>query len=261
MKTKSITKIETEEASAKLAVLIDADNAQPSIFEYLLPEIAKYGEATVKRIYGDFTSPQSAQWRSILNKFAIKPIQQFAYTTGKNATDSTMIIDAMDLMYTRRFDGFCIISSDSDFTSIATRIREEGLSVYGFGRRTTPEAFKNACHVFVETEILLPQPTTDSEPVLEQKSAEKIEPAKSLPELPLKLISDAIEQSSDDSGWANIGTFGSMLRKLKSDFDSRQYGFKKLSELVRARKDVFEIQERKLGDSGTMAIYLRGKKK
>lgn len=258
MKTKSITKIETEEASAKLAVLIDADNAQPSIFEYLLPEIAKYGEATVKRIYGDFTSPQSAQWRSILNKFAIKPVQQFAYTTGKNATDSTMIIDAMDLMYTRRFDGFCIISSDSDFTSIATRIREEGLTVYGFGKKTTPEAFKNACHVFVETEILVPQQEPVPSPVT--KTAEKSEPAEEKPKLPLKTFEDAVEQSSDDSGWSNIGTFGSILRKLKSDFDSRQYGFKKLSELVKARKDIFEIQERKQANSETVAIYLKMKK-
>ncbi len=258
MKTKSITKIETEEASAKLAVLIDADNAQPSIFEYLLPEIAKYGEATVKRIYGDFTSPQSAQWRSLLNKFAIKPVQQFAYTTGKNATDSTLIIDAMDLMYTRRFDGFCIISSDSDFTSIATRIREEGLSVYGFGKKTTPEAFKNACHVFVDIEILVPQENEKKNVV--EKISEKAEPQKNDSGLPLKNIEEALEQSSDDSGWSQIGTFGSKLLQLKSDFDSRQYGFKKLSELVKNRKDIFEIQERKQANSESVSIYLRMKK-
>lgn len=258
MKTKSITKIETEEASAKLAVLIDADNAQPSIFEYLLPEIAKYGEATVKRIYGDFASPQSAQWRSLLNKFAIKPVQQFAYTTGKNATDSTLIIDAMDLMYTRRFDGFCIISSDSDFTSIATRIREEGLSVYGFGKKTTPEAFKNACHVFVDIEILVPQENEKKNVV--EKINEKAEPQKNDSGLPLKNIEEALEQSSDDSGWSQIGTFGSKLLQLKSDFDSRQYGFKKLSELVKNRKDIFEIQERKQANSESVSIYLRMKK-
>lgn len=258
MKTKSITKIETEEASAKLAVLIDADNAQPSILEYLLPEIAKYGEATVKRIYGDFTSPQSAQWRSLLNKFAIKPVQQFAYTTGKNATDSTLIIDAMDLMYTRRFDGFCIISSDSDFTSIATRIREEGLSVYGFGKKTTPEAFKNACHVFVDIEILVPQENEKKNVV--EKINEKAEPQKNDSGLPLKNIEEALEQSSDDSGWSQIGTFGSKLLQLKSDFDSRQYGFKKLSELVKNRKDIFEIQERKQANSESVSIYLRMKK-
>lgn len=258
MKTKSITKIETEEASAKLAVLIDADNAQPSIFEYLLPEIAKYGEATVKRIYGDFTSPQSAQWRSLLNKFAIKPVQQFAYTTGKNATDSTLIIDAMDLMYTRRFDGFCIISSDSDFTSIATRIREEGLSVYGFGKKTTPDAFKNACHVFVDIEILVPQ--ENEKKVAVEKTNAKNESQRNDLGLPLKDIEEALEQSSDDSGWSHIGTFGSKLLQLKSDFDSRQYGFKKLSELVKNRRDVFEIQERKQANSDSVSIYLRMKK-
>jgi uncharacterized LabA/DUF88 family protein len=258
MKTKSITKIETEEASAKLAVLIDADNAQPSIFEYLLPEIAKYGEATVKRIYGDFTSPQSAQWRSLLNKFAIKPIQQFAYTTGKNATDSTLIIDAMDLMYTRRFDGFCIISSDSDFTSIATRIREEGLSVYGFGKKTTPEAFKNACHVFVDIEILVPQQNEKN--AIVEKNIDKKESQKNNSDLPLKDIEEALEQTCDDSGWSHIGTFGSKLLQLKSEFDSRQYGFKKLSELVKNRKDVFEIQERKQANSDSISIYLRMKK-
>lgn len=258
MKTKSITKIETEEASAKLAVLIDADNAQPSIFEYLLPEIAKYGEATVKRIYGDFTSPQSAQWRSLLNKFAIKPVQQFAYTTGKNATDSTLIIDAMDLMYTRRFDGFCIISSDSDFTSIATRIREEGLSVYGFGKKTTPDAFKNACHVFVDIEILVPQ--ENEKKVAVEKANAKNESQRNDLGLPLKDIEEALEQSSDDSGWSHIGTFGSKLLQLKSDFDSRQYGFKKLSELVKNRRDVFEIQERKQANSDSVSIYLRMKK-
>lgn len=258
MKTKSITKIETEEASAKLAVLIDADNAQPSIFEYLLPEIAKYGEATVKRIYGDFTSPQSAQWRSLLNKFAIKPIQQFAYTTGKNATDSTLIIDAMDLMYTRRFDGFCIISSDSDFTSIATRIREEGLSVYGFGKKTTPEAFKNACHVFVDIEILVPQQNEKN--AIVEKNIDKKESQKNNSDLPLKDIEEALEQTCDDFGWSHIGTFGSKLLQLKSEFDSRQYGFKKLSELVKNRKDVFEIQERKQANSDSISIYLRMKK-
>ena len=258
MKTKSITKIETEEASAKLAVLIDADNAQPSIFEYLLPEIAKYGEATVKRIYGDFTSPQSAQWRSLLNKFAIKPIQQFAYTTGKNATDSTLIIDAMDLMYTRRFDGFCIISSDSDFTSIATRIREEGLSVYGFGKKTTPEAFKNACHVFVDIEILVPQQNEKN--AIVEKNIDKKESQKNNSDLPLKDIEEALEQTCDDFGWSHIGTFGSKLLQLKSEFDSRQYGFKKLSELVKNRKDVFEIQERKQANSDSICIYLRMKK-
>src|SRR5512143_336792 len=148
------TKLEAEEPTLRLAVLIDADNAPAVAIEGLLAEIARFGEATVKRIYGDFTSPTSAQWKKVLNKHAIKPIQQFAYTTGKNATDSTLIIDTMDLLYTRRFDGFCLVSSDSDFTGLALRIREEGLMVLGFGERKTPEAFRNACHKFVFTELL-----------------------------------------------------------------------------------------------------------
>jgi len=151
---KIVAKIESEEATHRLAVLIDADNAQASIIEGLLEEIARLGEATVKRIYGDFTSPASSQWKKVLNKYAIKPVQQFAYTTGKNATDSTLIIDAMDLLYTRRFDGFCLVSSDSDFTGLALRIREEGLTVFGFGEQKTPEAFRNACHKFIFTEVL-----------------------------------------------------------------------------------------------------------
>ncbi len=149
-----IAKIESEEPSLRLAVLIDADNAQAAVIEGLLAEIARFGEATVKRIYGDFTSPASASWKKVLQRHAIKPVQQFAYTTGKNATDSTLIIDAMDLLYTRKFDGFCLVTSDSDFTGLAMRLREEGLNVLGFGEKKTPEAFRNACHKFVFTEVL-----------------------------------------------------------------------------------------------------------
>lgn len=152
-----VAKIEAEEPTQRLAVLIDADNAQAAIIEGLLAEIARFGEATVKRIYGDFTATTSAQWKRVLNSHAIKPVQQFAYTSGKNATDSTLIIDAMDLLYTRRFDGFCLVSSDSDFTGLAIRIREEGLIVYGFGEQKTPEAFRNACNKFLFTEVLRPK--------------------------------------------------------------------------------------------------------
>jgi len=269
MKPKLVAKIESEESSTKLAVLIDADNAQPSAFEYLLPEIAKFGEATVKRIYGDFTSPNSAQWRVVLNEFAIKPVQQFAYTKGKNATDSTLIIDAMDLLYTRRFDGFVLISSDSDFTGLATRIREEGLLVFGFGKKTTPDAFRNACHKFVFTEILMPQSEPKNHVTKESsKSEPNLEIATILPpeskdliktDLPLEFIKQALEQSADESGWANIGTFGSYLVKLRSDFDSRQYGYRTLSKLIKSRSDIFEIQERVHPTSSDTIIYLRVK--
>ena len=157
-----IAKIESEEPTLSFAVLIDADNVSASVIEGLLAEIATFGEATVKRIYGDFTSPTSSQWKKVLNRHAIKPVQQFAYTTGKNATDSMLIIDAMDLLYTRRFNGFCLVSSDSNFTGLAMRIREEGLTVLGFGEQKTPEAFRNACHKFILTEVLRPVASKDN---------------------------------------------------------------------------------------------------
>lgn len=157
-----IAKIESEEPTLSFAVLIDADNVSASVIEGLLAEIATFGEATVKRIYGDFTSPASSQWKKVLNRHAIKPVQQFAYTTGKNATDSMLIIDAMDLLYTRRFNGFCLVSSDSNFTGLAMRIREEGLTVLGFGEQKTPEAFRNACHKFILTEVLRPVASKDN---------------------------------------------------------------------------------------------------
>ena len=159
---KLIARIESEEPTLRLPVLIDADNAQAAVIDGLLAEIARFGEATVRRIYGDFTAPTSASWKKVLQRYAIKPVQQFAYTTGKNATDSTMIIDAMDLLYTRKFDGFCLVTSDSDFTGLAVRLREEGLTVLGFGEKKTPMAFRNACHKFIFTEVLRPDIKNES---------------------------------------------------------------------------------------------------
>lgn len=220
---KLVAKIESEEPTLRLAVLIDADNAQAAVIEGLLAEIAKFGEATVRRIYGDFTVPTSASWKKVLQKYAIKPVQQFAYTTGKNATDSTLIIDAMDLLYTRKFDGFCLVTSDSDFTGLAMRLREEGLTVLGFGEQKTPEAFRNACHKFIFTEVLRPsiQPEVTA-PLQKMESSQKVTPSPVKPELqkpqlifPKKFVLEALEQSSDDSGWAHLGTFGSYLTKLQ----------------------------------------------
>lgn len=269
---RAITKIETDEPTLRLAVLIDADNAQAAIIEGLLAEIASYGEATVKRIYGDFTSPASAQWKKVLNKHAIKPVQQFAYTTGKNATDSTLIIDAMDLLYTHRFDGFCIVSSDSDFTGLALRIREEGLTILGFGEQKTPEAFRNACHKFIFTEVLRPiaptQPKASTEKAVPAPKPKKsgTTPAKtkttpSSPEIqfPKEFVLQALENSCDDSGWANLATFGSYLTKLKPDFDSRLYGFKKLSDLVKAKTEIFKTEERKSPGSDKTTLFLKSK--
>lgn len=254
-----------EESTLKLAVLIDADNARAANIEYLLTEIASYGEAIVKRIYGDFTSLSSAKWKKVLHKHAIKPMQQFAFTTGKNATDSALIIDAMDLLYTHRFNGFCIVSSDSDFTSLANRIREEGVQVYGFGEKKTPDAFRNACNKFIFTEILQPAKPTAVDPANESKKKNEL-PNKSLKkaksttaEFPKKFILEALNNSYDDTGWAYIGIFGSYLTKLKPDFDSRLYGFKKLSDLVRGKPDIFETEERINPSSNSKQLYLRGK--
>ena len=255
---KFVAKIESEEPTLRLAVLIDADNAQAAVIENLLAEVARYGEANVKRIYGDFTAPTSSAWKKVLQKHAIKPVQQFAYTTGKNATDSTLIIDAMDLMYTKKFDGFCLVTSDSDFTGLAVRIREEGLSVFGFGKKKTPEAFIKACQKFIYTEVLRPQ----SEPISDQSNVHHTETHVSATEtanlkFPKKIIIDALEQSGDDSGWSNLGTFGSYLTKLMPEFDSRLYGFKKLSELVKSKSDIFETEEKNI--SGNKQLYVRAK--
>jgi len=265
--SRAIAKNESEESSLRLAVLIDADNAQAAVIEGLLAEIARFGEATVKRIYGDFTATSSASWKKVLQKYAIKPVQQFAYTTGKNATDSALIIDAMDLLYTRKFDGFCLITSDSDFTGLAMRLREEGLTVYGFGEKKTPDAFRNACHKFVFTEILRSTPAAESaESAAKEKTRKRTTKTKTTaksveqkPEFPEAFVLSALEQSVDDNGWTSLGVFGSYLTKLQPDFDSRLYGYKKLSDLVKAKKDLFEVEERQTAGSNRKVLYLRAK--
>jgi len=260
-----VAKIESEEPALRLAVLIAADNAQAAVIEGILGEVARFGEASVKRIYGDFTSPNSSSWKKVLQKYAIKPVQQFAYTTGKNATDSTLIIDAMDLLYTRRLDGFCLITSDSDFTGLATRIREEGLLVLGFGEQKTPDAFRNACNKFILTEVLRRPPSeaevaptkSDATPAVESKASPT---AVTQLVFPKEFVLSALEQSSDESGWAHMGTFGSYLTKLQPDFDSRVYGFKKLSDLVKAKTDLFVTEERlPPGGQTQKQLYLRAK--
>ncbi len=260
---KFVARIESEDPTLRFALLIDADNAQAAVIDNLLAEIARYGEAIVKRIYGDFTSNRSASWKNVLQKYAIKPVQQFAYSVGKNATDSALIIDAMDLMYTKKFDGFCLMTSDSDFTGLATRIREEGLLVYGFGEQKTPEAFRNVCHKFLFTEVFRPvkehQPEAADTVEISESLKSTPESAKpKLPKFPTRLVIDALEQSGDDSGWSNLGTFGSYLTKLLPEFDSRNYGFKKLSELVKAKTNLFETEEKDF--SGSKQLYVRAKK-
>jgi uncharacterized LabA/DUF88 family protein len=236
-----------------LAVLIDADNIQPSIIDGLLAEIAKYGVASVKRIYGDWTDPRLKGWKSVLNNYALIPIQQFSYTTGKNATDSAMIIDAMDLLYTKNFTGFCLVSSDSDFTRLASRIREEGLKVYGFGEKKTPEAFTAACDKFIYVEIL----RSESEELKqEQKTEYELRSDTKL----VQLLRDAIESSADESGWAPLSDVGNYIAKKSPKFDPRNYGYTKLSDLFRA-VGLFEINERGKKNSPLKIIYVKDKRK
>ena len=223
----------------RFAVLIDADNAQASTIESIIAEIARYGTVTSKRCYGDWTQPNLSLWKKTLLKFAIQPMQQFAYTKGKNATDSAMIIDAMDLLYTGNFDGFCIVSSDSDFTRLATRLRESGLEVMGFGRKITPEPFRVACNKFTFTEILLN--TSDGEVIAESKFQPSIPndspidlDANTTSDLKL-LLKEAIETQQDADGFANLANVGSFIQRIKPDFDPRNYGGtnKKLGDLVK----------------------------
>lgn len=223
------------ENNSSLAVLIDADNANPAVLEGLLAEVATLGVASVKRIYGDWTTPNLAQWKSLLLNHSIQPIQQFRYTTGKNATDSAMIIDAMDLLYTGPFDGFCLVSSDSDFTRLASRIRESGKRVYGFGERKTPNAFVAACDRFIYTEIFTA--STDSETTLKKWPAKELRGDTKL----VNLLRSSIEACSDDNGWANLSPVGSTVVKQSPEFDPRNYGYSKLSELV-AAIGLFEVK-------------------
>jgi uncharacterized LabA/DUF88 family protein len=242
------------ESTEKLAVLIDADNAQPGIVDGLFAEIANYGTANVKRIYGDWTGPGLKGWKEVLLRHSIQPMQQFTYTKGKNATDSAMIIDAMDLLYTGNFDGFCIVSSDSDFTKLASRIRESGLLVYGFGEQKTPAAFVSACDKFIYTEVLRAE--SDESKQIAKKSSSELKQDTRL----VNLLRNAVEASSDESGWAHLAPVGSNIAKQSPEFDPRNYGYGKLGELVAATK-LFDMEERQIGDTNFKALYVRDKRK
>lgn len=227
----------------KLAVLIDADNAQASIVGELLAEVSRYGTASVKRAYGDWTTMNLKGWKDVLHKMAIQPMQQFSYTAGKNSTDSSLIIDAMDLLHAGSLNGFCIISSDSDFTRLATRIREAGLVVYGFGEKKTPQPFVAACDKFIYTEILRPQPAA----VPNEDAPEPVEP----------LIRIAITATAKENGWASLSAVGSMIVKNSPSFDPRNYGCQKLGELVR-KQPYLEVKEMSIGDgSANVHLYVR----
>ena len=249
------------ENAARLAVLIDADNAHPAITEGLLAEVAKYGTAHVKRAYGDWTGTSLKGWKDQLLAQSIQPIQQFAYTSGKNATDTAMVIDAMDLLYSGRFDGFCIVSSDSDFTRLAARIRESGLTVYGFGERKTPKPFVAACDKFIYIENLpyaqsaatpadaVPKPTPRASAAQLKRDAALV-----------NQLRNAVEAGSDDDGWASLASVGHILTQQSPDFDSRNYGYAKLSDLM-AATTLFELDRRSPGDGKPEIIYAHDKRR
>ncbi len=255
--------MESSERQKRLAVLIDADNTRPSIIEGLLEEIANYGIASVKRIYGDWTTPHLKGWKEVLLEHSIQPIQQFGYTTGKNSTDSAMIIDAMDVLYTEKMDGFCIVSSDSDFTRLSARIREAGLTVYGFGEKKTPKAFVGACDRFIFTENLRkvidttvaaeieePSPIHHKKPTRELKRDSRL----------VNLVRNAVEDSADEDGWAQLGTVGTNIANKSPEFDPRNWGYKKLGELIR-ELGLFDIDEQSVNGSPAKIIYIKDKRR
>ena len=232
----------------RFAVLIDADNTSPKIVEGLFQEVAKFGEASVRRIYGDFSSSRLKSWIEILQKHAIDPYQQFAYTTGKNASDIALVIDAMDLLHSGRLDGFCLVSSDSDFTRLASRLREQGADVYGFGTQKTPESFKQACRRFVYTENLVVDAQSSGANASQSRALES-------PSAAVSLLTRVASQIDTEDGWVNLGWVGEQLSNLASDFDVRTYGFRKLSDLVRST-GAFEIDT---SEGGNMRIRVRQK--
>ncbi|PQJ20717.1 NYN domain-containing protein [Tenacibaculum sp. SG-28] len=238
-------------SNLKMAVLIDGDNIPSGYVKEMMEEIAKYGNPTIKRIYGDWTRPGLSKWKNLLLENAITPIQQYGYTTGKNATDSAMIIDAMDILYSQKVTGFCIVSSDSDFTRLATRLREAGMQVIGIGEKKTPNPFIVACDRFIYIEILKQQ----TEEKIENKEKNTTEVDK-ITRKEIKLISSTINAVSDDEGWAFLGDVGSLLQKKQPNFDSRNYGFDKLTPLIKSIGK-FEVEQRENFKSKHKLIFVR----
>ncbi|TNF41874.1 MAG: NYN domain-containing protein [Bacteroidetes bacterium] len=246
------------ENEIKLAVLIDGDNIPSAYVKEMMEEIAKYGNPTIKRIYGDWTKPILSKWKNLLLENAITPIQQYGYTQGKNATDSAMIIDAMDILYSEKVNGFCIVSSDSDFTRLATRLREAGMKVYGIGEKKTPEPFIVACDKFIYIEILKKQSKETENAQVQEKQEKKVEVDKITPKV-IRLISSTIGDLADEDGWAFLGDVGSLLQKKQPNFDSRNYGFEKLTPLINSIGK-FEIEQRDSYKGKFKLIYVRNKK-
>ena len=228
------------EKAKKLALLVDGDNAQPKILDLILEEASKYGKVTIRRIYGDWTTPQMNKWKNILNDIAFNPIQKFSYTSGKNSTDSALIIDAMDILHAGQVDGFCIVSSDSDYTGLAKRIREEGVFVMGIGEKKTPNAFVRSCEIFTYVENLEVTEIPEEPEVIVGKPTKKIIDKGKKPALDSKLLNKAFDMSSNESDEVNVSTIGSNLRKLDPSFDPRTYGYKSLTHLLKNVKN-FEM--------------------
>lgn len=239
----------------KLAVLIDADNIPYANVKAMMEEIAKYGTPTFKRIYGDWTKPTTSGWKNVLLENAITPIQQYSYTSGKNATDSAMIIDAMDILYTGRVDGFCIVSSDSDFTRLATRLREAGMKVIGIGEKKTPDPFITACDKFIYIEILSAEET--SVPGVPARKTRK-DSLQKLDRRVMNLIKASINDVADESGWAFLGEVGTLILKKQPNFDARNYGFRKLLQLMKSVDDI-EVDERQAESGSARHVYVKVK--
>lgn len=240
-----------------LAVLIDGDNIPSAHVKEMMEEIAKYGNPTIKRIYGDWTKPHLSKWKNLLLQNAITPIQQYAYTTGKNATDSAMIIDAMDILYSEKVNGFCLVSSDSDFTRLATRLREAGMQVIGIGERKTPTPFIVACDKFIYVEIIRNQ--SEKKEDIDPKSKGKDSFDKITPKV-VNLIATTISDLSDEEGWAFLGDVGSLLQKKQPNFDSRNYGFEKLTPLIKSIGS-FDLEQRENPKSRHKLIFVKNKEK
>lgn len=246
-----------EKNDLKLAVLIDADNIPYSNIKGMLDEIAKLGIPTIKRIYGDWTKPTVSGWKPALLEHAITPIQQYSYTTGKNATDSAMIIDAMDILHSEKVDGFCLVSSDSDFTRLATRLRESGMLVIGIGEKKTPKPFIVACDKFIYIEIISAEKTskTTAQTPVQTEKFDLIDGKF------IQLLKSSIEDIADDNGWASLAEVGSLVNKKKPDFDPRNYGFPKLTPLIKSLKKYFDVDERDSEKSRIKHIYVKIKNK
>jgi len=256
----------------KIALLIDGDNAQPALIDKIMAEAGKYGLVTIRRIYGDWTTVSMSGWKHTLHDNAIQPIQQFRYTVGKNATDSAMIIDTMDILYNHLVDGFCLVSSDSDYTRLATRVREMGFFVMGVGKRTTPKSFVNACHLFIYTENLAPKGRSSQSAPPRKREARKAETREPREEHaderedkteaprkydPIPLLKAAFDMAIGEDGWAELGMIGGYLRQLDPGFDSRTFGFRQLSQLIRSYSDLFETRYQEL--EGRTDVFVRMK--